>query len=206
MWRLTLIKLKFEFERAFHCLATQCKLLSVLGTLSPIYTTENFCHGSGKHGTKKCSTDSPFTRPSFCRPNHGKVKFWYGKIKFWYELWAQFFGQHTTKPPQYACVTLYLNMVEEKYLECLVIKGRHLPLGLMRSAEVNKPVSLEHFLNKLILPLFSNFTWTFLYAALSFSFGVSALSKLKSIVSSFMTSRKSSLDGRSFSRIHHKNF
>ena len=45
------------------------------------------------------------------------IKFWYGKIKFWYEFWAQFFGQHTKKPPHawYACGTFYSNMAEEKH-------------------------------------------------------------------------------------------
>ena len=90
-----------------------------------MYTTEIFWHGSDKHGpgTKKWSTESLFTRPSFCRAHHRK-------IKFWYELRAQFFRrQHTKKPPQYTCGTFHLNMAEEKYLECPLIKSGHLQLG-----------------------------------------------------------------------------
>ena len=123
------------------------------------------------------------------------IKFWYGKIKFWDEFWAQFFGQHTKKPPHGTHAALFIQTWRRKSIRWVPPhKKRTSGTGIWSiwSTEVNKPVSLVRFGNKSILSLFSNFNWTFLYAS-SFLFGVYALSKLRSIVSYFMTLRRSSL-------------
>ena len=59
------------------------------------------------------------------------IKFWYGKIKFWYEFWAQFFGQHTKKPPHGTPAARFTQTWRRKSIrpEYLLIKRGRLELG-----------------------------------------------------------------------------
>ena len=123
------------------------------------------------------------------------IKFWYGKIKFWYEFWAQFFGQHTKKPLHGTLAAHFIQHGGGKVSgEYLLIKRGRLELGY---DQYDQPRSINLF-HWCVLEI-SQFYLCFLtlmehfYMPPLFFFGVYALSKLRSIVSYFMTLRRSSL-------------
>ena len=123
------------------------------------------------------------------------IKFWYGKIKLWYEFWAQLFGQHTKKSPHGTHAARFIQTWRRKSIRWVTPhKKRTSELGYDQYDQ-QRSINLFHWC---VLEI-SQFYLCFLtliehfYMPPLFFFGVYALSKLRSIVSYFMTLRRSSL-------------